>query len=83
MGGAMKSPLFRLSTAASCVHVEKNALQKEITVWVQDVNCPCSEVKIAMTVHRRRNQGGRVGHGPPDFKIYTFAPPPPDFKTRN
>ena len=26
-------------------------------------------------LHRRRNQGGRGGHGPPDFKIYAFGPP--------
>ena len=26
-------------------------------------------------LHRRRNEGGRGGHGPPDFKIYAFGPP--------
>ena len=32
--------------------------------------------------HRRRNQGGRRGHGPPQISKYMLSPPPPDFKTR-
>ena len=33
-------------------------------------------VALRWNVHRRRNQGGQKGHGPPDFTCYDFGPPP-------